>query len=51
MDQQGWYLSVGLGTGVLRDEPEEMVEFEIADRPDRGGGSDIGGGDTEVMSW
>ena len=28
----------------MRDEPKEVVEFEIADRPGRGSGTDIGGG-------
>jgi len=34
---------------VLRYEPEEVVELADPDRPGRGSGPDIGGGDTEAV--
>jgi len=34
---------------VLRNAPEEVVEFTDPDRPGRGSGPDIGGSDTEVV--
>ena len=34
---------------MLRCEPKEVVEFEIADRRDRGGGTDFGGGYSEAL--